>query len=81
MWGRRHLILGVVPLRITLEAGGRTRTLYAATRAGEFQGELLTDIELPPGPATLTAAELLSGRSGSRTLQFKPQRPVLTTGR
>jgi len=80
VWGQRHLILGVVPLRITLEAGGQTRTLYAATRAGEFQGELLTDVELPPGPATLTATELLSGRPGSRKLDILAPRPVLTTG-
>ena len=78
VWGRGHLLRGVVPLRITLEAGGRTRTLHAATRAGECHAELPTDVELPPGTARLTATELLSGRSASRRLRLLPPKPLLT---
>lgn len=81
VWARHHLVVGVVPLEITLEAGGHTRRLYAATRAGECQGELPTDIELPTGGAVLTATELLTGRSVAQRLKLTPAEPLLTTTR
>ena len=80
VWGEGHVLRGVVPLEITLEAGDERHTLHIATADGEIQGELSTDLELSPGKARLTATELLSGRSASVRLMILPPKPVLATG-
>lgn len=77
VWGSRKLLAGVVPLKITLQSGKQIRTRYAATRAGECQLELATDLELPAGPARLTVTETLSGVSASRDLELLPPKPAL----
>ena len=77
VWGNGRLLAGVVPLKIELQSGKQTRTRYAATRAGECQLELATDLELPAGPARLTVTETLSGVAASRDLELLPPEPAL----
>jgi len=78
VWGKERLINGVVPLALTLEAGDERRTLHVATTAGECEGTLPTDLELPPGPARLTATELVSGETTRARLTILPASPALS---